>query len=82
LHSKLSQAATQAERPDQASGVGPSSRDIARILRALLGAVEGEPVPTDLTWPVNRKRVRIDGIEIGNGALRLHVVPVDRAQYR
>lgn len=57
---------------------GLSAEDITSLLETLLTAVDSEPISTELTWPVNDKKVRIDAIEIEAGLLRLHVVPVGR----
>ena len=56
---------------------GLSSQGVGQVLRTVLGAIGQEPISTELTWRVNKRRVRIDEIEITDGLLRLHVVPAD-----
>lgn len=57
---------------------GLSSQDLALVLEAILSAIDEEPISTELTWPVNEKPVQIEGVEISNGVLRLHVAPIGR----
>jgi len=67
-------------RPDlrQAGISGLSAQDVAAVLGRVLAAVGEEPIPPELTWPINRKRVRIADVRIRDGRLTLRVVPIDR----
>ena len=66
------------ERLDGREPSGLSSQDLALVLEAILAGIDEEPISTELTWPVNKKRVQIEGIEISDGALRLHATPIGR----
>lgn len=57
---------------------GFSSRDVGDVLAAVLAGIDREPISTELTWRVNKKHVRIEGIDIADGTLRLRVVPAGR----
>jgi len=58
----------------------PSSAGVARVLGRVIAAIDGEPIDAELTWRLHsRKRVRIERIDLSDGALTLHVVPVGRA---
>lgn len=62
-----------------AADVHGLSADVGDLLARLLAALDGEPISTELTWKLStRKRVRIERIDIADGVLRLHVVPVGR----
>jgi len=71
-----------AGRSRRATMAGVSSDDVAAVLGAVLAAIDEEPIRPELTWPVNKKRVRIERIEIAGGMLRLHVTPVGREKSR
>jgi len=70
--------AREAETGSREGRFALSSQGVGEVLIALLGAIEKEPISTELTWRVNRRHVRIDEIEITEGSLRLHVAPVGR----
>jgi len=55
---------------------GISPQDLARMLETLLAAVNEEPIPAEIVWPINRKRVRIKEISIDQGTLRLKLEPI------
>lgn len=58
----------------------PSSAGVAKVLGRVIAAIDGEPIDTELTWRLHsKKRVRISRIDISDGMLTLHVVPVGRA---
>ncbi len=58
----------------------PSSAGVAKVLGRVIAAIDGEPIDTELSWRVHsRKRVRIEKIDIADGALTLHVVPIGRS---
>jgi hypothetical protein len=60
-------------------GVGISSAAVGVAIARVIAAIDGEPVDTEISWRVTtRKRVRIDRIDIANGRISLHVVPVMR----
>jgi len=67
-----------AKRPKAATFTGLSSDDIASVLGVAVSAINEEPISPELTWPVNKKRVRIEAIDIDDGRATLHVVPVRR----
>ncbi len=60
------------------SMAGLSAGDLARLLGGILGGIDGDPIKTELTWPLKKKRVRIDRIEIDEKRLKLQVVPIGR----
>jgi hypothetical protein len=57
---------------------GVSSERAARLLQAVVAAIDEKPIDTEVVWPVNKKYVRIDGIEIKDSRLTLHVTPTRR----
>jgi hypothetical protein len=58
-------------------GVGISSEAVGVAIGRVIAAIDGDPVDPELSWRVTtRKRVRIDRIEIKDGRISLHVVPV------
>lgn len=62
--------------------VGLSPEDIASAVAAVISAINEEPISAELTWPVNKKDIRIERIDIGDGLLRLQVVPTGRKESR
>ncbi len=58
--------------------MGIPSQDVAMVLTNVLAAINEEPIRTELTWPIKKKRVRIEAIEIADNSLRMHVVPIRR----
>ena len=60
------------------------SKGVARFLAAVAAGIDSEPIATELTWPMNKKRIRINDIEIHDGKtpkhrkLILHVTPIFR----
>lgn len=70
--------AAEADAPD-AGSVGVSSRAVGQLLGRVVAAIDGEPIDTEMSWKLTaRKRVRIERIDIDDGKLTLHVVPVER----
>ena len=70
-----------ATRPDLTSSApaigGLDSSQAAEVLRRVMSAIDGEPIPTEMSWKITtRKRVRVTRIDIGSGKLTLHMVPV------
>lgn len=64
-----------------ATGAGQeaSSAGVAKVLGRLIAAIDGQAIDTELNWRLHsRKRVRICRIDIADGVLTLHVVPVGR----
>jgi len=57
---------------------GPSSADFGAVLGAVVAAIDEQAISTELTWPVGKKRVRIEGIRISPGLLTLDIMPIDR----
>lgn len=68
----------KAMRPSSGGIGGLSSRDLARAMEAVIAGIEKNPIATELTWPVNNKRVRIESVEVAEGIVRLRVVPLGR----
>ncbi len=69
------------EHGDQGEGrgmAGLSAGDMVRLLGEILGGIDGTPIKAELTWPLKKKRVRIDQIEINEKRLKLQVVPIGR----
>lgn len=65
---------------EEGPGVGISSEAVGMAIGRVISAIDGDPVDPELSWRVTtRKRVRIDRIEIVNGHIALHVVPVMRS---
>lgn len=59
--------------------VGISSEAVAQLLGHVISAIDGKPIPAELTWKYHtKKRVRIEAIEIDDGSLTLRVVPATR----
>jgi hypothetical protein len=56
----------------------PSLDEVAKVLATVVAAINEQPVSRDLVWPVQKKRVRIESVEITHGQLTLHVVPILR----
>ncbi len=55
--------------------VGVSSNDLGELLSVLVRAVDEAPIRPRLTWPIGKKSVQVDRIEIDEGLLTLHLVP-------
>jgi hypothetical protein len=66
-----------AGRLPQTSASGIASEDLARLLAAVIRAIDAEPIDPELVWPVNHKRVRIVGIDITPESMTLRVEPVE-----
>jgi len=64
---------------EEGLGAGISSEAVGVAIGRVIAAIDGDPVDPELSWRVTtRKRVRIDRIEIKDGHISLHVVPVLR----
>jgi len=58
---------------------GLDSSQVGLVLRRLISAIDGEPIPTEMTWRIQtRKRVRVTRIDIADGKLTLHMEHVGR----
>jgi len=71
------------QRPGDAASMpamgGLDSSQVALVLRRVILAIDGEPIPTEMTWRITtRKRVRVTRIDIVGGKLTLHMEPVGR----
>ena len=78
LQETLGSRLSQAHASSQPTGIGLggiSADDIAGVVAGVIEAIDGKPLPTERTWPVNHKRLRIEGIEIDKGKLTLHMQP-------
>ena len=64
LLAKTKASGLQDGQDDTGSLEGSMSKGVARILAAVAAAIDAKPINTELTWPLNNKHVRIDGIEI------------------
>ena len=65
-----------AERTRSASFAGIDLDRVARLLREVVAILDGEPVDPFIAWGAHR--ARIEGIDIGDGRLTLHVVSGSR----
>ncbi len=54
--------------------------DFAKLLRNIIRMADGECIRPELVWPLGKHRVRIDRVEISEGKLSIHFVPVSRAR--
>ena len=54
---------------------GPSEH-AARLLAAIVSAIDKEPIDTEL--PISRRTVRIEGIDIADGRLTVRIAPAGR----
>ncbi|MFB3890975.1 MAG: hypothetical protein ACE15C_03000 [Phycisphaerae bacterium] len=52
---------------------GVSPEDMSSALTAVLSAIDGQPIDPQFIWPVNRVRVRIEGISIDKEKMKLTV---------
>lgn len=51
--------------------------DVGKVLARVIAAIDREPIAPELTWPSRvQKRVRITRIDVADGVLTLHVLPV------
>ncbi|MBL7133531.1 MAG: hypothetical protein ISS78_05485 [Phycisphaerae bacterium] len=76
---KMEATATRPTKPRGLAIVGFSTRDIGRIIRGTITAIDEEPIPVeDLTSKVGRSRVRITAIDVQEGKMTLHFVPVPK----
>ncbi len=55
-----------------------TSQDFSEFLGEIIAGIEGVPLRTELTWPINKKKVRIDRVEIINRELKCSILPIDR----
>jgi hypothetical protein len=59
-------------------GPGVASERVGKLLGVMFSAIDGEPIETELVWPINKRYVRIDGIDIADKTVTLHVTPTRR----
>jgi hypothetical protein len=79
---RLAEQLTRVESVQDASiGQVPVAR-FARLLRNIVGMLDGRYVRPELVWPLGDHRVRVERVEITEGELTLHVVPVRRPPRR
>lgn len=66
----------------KAGRAGPAGRtlgDSEEVIGRVIAAIDGEPIVPELEWKLStKKRVRIDAIDIADGELTVHAVPIDR----
>jgi hypothetical protein len=55
---------------------GVTSEDLGRVLSKLLLAMDGAPIEPELIWPMGRRHVRIEQIDITPDAITLHARPI------
>lgn len=76
---KIQTTSTQPTRPRGLVLVGFSSRDIARVIRGTIMAIDEEPIPSgDLISKTNGHRIRITGIDIKDRKMTLRFIPVPK----
>jgi len=79
LQAELAGAADREKRQvGRASFAGVVSERITELLAVVLGAVDRDPIDTEILWPFGKKYVRIERVEIVPGRLTLYVVPTRR----
>jgi len=79
LQGKLSQRLGGATSAPAMGGL--NSSQVARVIQRVVSAIDGEPIPTEMTWRITtRKRVRVTRIDIADGKLTLHMEPVGRPE--
>lgn len=59
---------------------GPSFEDVQKILTGVISAIDEPPMQPEFVWPIGRKRVRIDKVEITEKQATLHITPLGRAK--
>lgn len=60
---------------------GLDSSQVALVLQRVISAIDGEPIPTEMTWRITtRKRVRVTRIDIADQKLTLHMEHVRRPE--
>jgi len=73
---KMQTTSTQPTKPRGVVLVGFSSRDIARVIRGAIMAIDEEPIPArDLVSKTEGNRIRITDIDIKDRQVTLHFVP-------
>ena len=66
-------------RKDRGARLGPVRLgELTGLLGALMKMIDGQRVRPEIVWPICKHRVRIRRVEITEGRLTLHVVPVER----
>ena len=67
----------------RAAMIGFSTRDIARIIRAAITAIDEAPIGIeDLTGKVNKAHIRITDIDIADGRITMHFKRVEKDRKR
>ncbi len=81
LRKQMEEMQSTGTRPTKPRGVvlvGFSTRDITRVIRGAITAIDEEPIPAeDLISKVGAK-VRVTGIDVEDGKITLHFAPVAR----
>ena len=79
LRAKLSKAVGETTSAPAMGGL--DSSQVGLVLQRLISAIDGEPIPTEMTWRIQtRKRVRVTRIDIADGKLTLHMEHVRRPE--
>ncbi len=77
---KMQPASTRPTKPKGFVLVGFSSRDIARVIRGTIMAIDEEAIPaSDLVSKTGGGRIRITGIDIKDRKMTLHFTPVPKS---
>lgn len=73
---RLRQALPQkAKQHEHAAAKVVSPEDFGKVIHQVLQAIDGQGIDPVLTWPGNKRKVRIDSIEITDDLLKLHLTP-------
>lgn len=78
LKAGLAHKNAQTRPSSQMLYAGLSYDDISGIMGQVLTAINGEPMSTEHTWPINKRHFRIEGVNIAGGNMTLHVVPISK----
>ncbi len=78
VENSLAPATQNAE--EEGSVIGPvglvHAKDLGKLLKAVFGAINGEPIRPVLKWPVNHKKVAVQSVDLYNGQMTLHLKPI------
>ena len=77
---KMQSAGTRPTKPRGVVLVGFSTRDIARVIRGVITAIDEEPIPTEELVSKVGAKVRVTGIDVEDGKITLHFAPVGRKE--
>ena len=48
---------------------------LASVMAVVFAAIDAEPIEPVITWPIKKKRVRIEAVDIDDGVLTFRLVP-------